>query len=46
MKLKGEESSLTLIAANNYASLLAQLKRFGEAKSLMLKMMPVAAPYR
>ena len=32
----------TLGAANNYASILGQLERFEEAKSLMKKTMPVA----
>ena len=32
----------TLVAANNYALLLNQIKRFQEAKSLLRKVMPVA----
>ena len=41
-KLKGEQHSHTLHAANNYAFSLAQLKRSGEAKALLRKTMPVA----
>ena len=36
------EHEHTLLAANNYAASLVNLRRFKEAKSLMLKMMPVA----
>jgi hypothetical protein len=42
LRLLGEEDRDTLLAANNYAASLVQLKRFGEAKSLLLKRMPVA----
>ena len=41
-RLFGEEASITLISANNYASCLVKLKRFEEAKSLLRKTMPVA----
>ena len=37
----GEEHGETLRAANNYAVGLALLKRYGEAKSVLRKMMPV-----
>ena len=40
-KVFGEHEH-TLLAANNYASNLVTLKRFGEARSLMQKTMPVA----
>ena len=42
LELNGEEHQDTLIAANNYASSLVKLERFGEAKSLLRKTMPVA----
>ena len=42
LKLSGEEHRSTLLAANNYAGSLLNLKRFEEAKSLCLKVMPVA----
>ena len=42
LKLDGEENHDTLREANNYASLLKRVKHFGEAKSLMCKMIPVA----
>ena len=42
LKLSGEETMSTLIAANNYASSLASLKRYGEAKALLRKKIPVA----
>ncbi len=42
LKLYGEENEQTLGVVNNYASDLTDLKRFGEAKSLLRKMMPVA----
>ena len=42
LKFFGEENIDTLGAASNYASTLNDLERFEEAKSLMLKMMPVA----
>ena len=41
-KLKGEQHSHTLHAANNYAFSLAQLKRSGEAKALLRRQIPVA----
>ena len=42
LKLHGEEHENTLISALNYSAAFGVLKRFEEAKSLMLKMMPVA----
>ena len=42
MKLHGEEDEDTLIAAINYVASLGELERFGEAKSLLRKIMPVA----
>ena len=42
LKLKGEQHSHTLHAANNYAFSLAQLKRSGEAKALLRRQIPVA----
>ena len=42
MKLKGEEHFHTLAAALNYASSLGKLDRFGEAKLLLRKTVPVA----
>ena len=42
LKLSGEEHEDTLIAANNYALSLNELKRFKEARSLLRKSMPVA----
>jgi hypothetical protein len=42
LKLDGQEHGDTLLAANNYALLLNQIKRFEEAKSLLRKVMPVA----
>jgi hypothetical protein len=42
LKLFGEEHEETLIAANNYAVTLLELRRFGEAKALLRKTMPVA----
>ena len=42
LKLKGEERTSTLSAANNYASSLITLERFEEAKALLRKTMPVA----
>ena len=42
LKLSGEEHRETLLQANNYASLLKQLKRFEETKALMRKSIPVA----
>ena len=42
LKLYGKQHEATLLAANNYASSLIRLERFVEAKSLLLKVMPVA----
>ena len=42
MKLDGEEHARTFLAANNMASSLMHLQRFGEVKALMRKTMPVA----
>ena len=42
LKLLGEENSQTISAACNYANLLVDLKRFEEAKSLLLKATPLA----
>ena len=42
LKLGGEEHGKTLLAANNYASSLVDLKRCEEAKSLLRKSIPVA----
>ena len=42
VKLNGEEHGDSLIAANNYASSLEGLQHFEEARSLLLKKMPVA----
>ena len=42
LKLRGEEHEDTLVEASNYAASLARLERFEEAKSLLLKTMPVA----
>ena len=42
LKLSGEESRETLIAANNYANHLLIVQRFGEAKSLLRRTIPVA----
>ena len=42
LKLHGEEDEDTLIAAINYVASLGELERFGEAKSLLRKIMPVA----
>ena len=42
LKLNGEEHRKTLLAANNYASSLEDLKRFEDAKALLRKIMPVA----
>ena len=42
LKLNGEEHEKTVIAANNCALTLNQLKRFEEAKSCCAKTMPVA----
>jgi len=42
LNLYGEESSETLMEANNYVNCLLVLNRFEEAKSLLRKTMPVA----
>ena len=42
MKIKGEEDKETLVAANNYANSLFDLKRLEEARALFRKMTPVA----
>ena len=42
LKLNGEEHRKTLLAANNYASSLEDLKRFEDAKSLLRSTVPVA----
>jgi hypothetical protein len=42
LKLDGAEHPITLQAANNYAGSLVNLRRFEEAKALLLKTMPVA----
>ena len=42
LRLNGEESMETLVAANNYADSLMTRKRFEEAKSLLCKTIPVA----
>ena len=41
LKLNGGEHEETLRAANNYASSLARLQRFGEARSLVRRTMPL-----
>ena len=42
VQLYGEEHRETIREASNYATSLIRLQRFGEAKSLMRKKMPVA----
>ena len=42
MKLLGEEDEATLTAALNFANSLSDLQRFGEAKTLLRKLIPVA----
>ncbi|CAH0378751.1 unnamed protein product [Pelagomonas calceolata] len=42
LRLNGEESIETLIAANNYANALLSFKCLKEARSLLLKTIPVA----
>ena len=42
LKLKGEESRNTILAANNYANGLLTLERYAEAKSLLRKTIPLA----
>ena len=46
LKLQGQEHELTFTAANNYASSLAQLHRFEEAKALLRRTIPVARRVR
>ncbi len=41
LRLEGEESSNTLLEANNYAGILIDLERFKEAKALLRKTVPV-----
>ena len=42
LKLYGEEHGSTLLAADNYASTLSSLERYGEASKLLRKLTPVA----
>ena len=42
LEIFGEEKERTLIAANNYAATLIDLKRFEEVRSLMRGLVPVA----
>ena len=42
LKLDGKEHENTIRAANNYASILAQMRRFEEAKTLFRRTIPVA----
>jgi len=42
LKLSGEEHEKTLQAADNYAMLLLDLRRFKEAKALLRRILPVA----
>ena len=42
MTLNGKEHRETLVAANNYGSILDELKRFEEAKTLLRETVPVA----
>ena len=42
VKLDGDEHEYTLIAAVNYSSALGVLGRYGEAKTLLKKMIPAA----
>ena len=42
LRLFGEENNHTLLAANNYAKSLIDLRCFGEARSLLCKTLPVA----
>ena len=42
LRLFGEENKETLLGANNYAKSLIDLRRFGEARSLLCKTLPVA----
>ena len=42
LKIRGEEHRESLMAANNYITALRDLQRFEEAKSLLLKTMPVS----
>ena len=42
LKLQGEEHRDTLLTATNYAVSLMNLKRYGQAKSLLRKTMPIS----
>ena len=42
LELNGEEHGKTILSANNYAVSLNKVERFGEAKSLLRKVTPVA----
>ena len=42
LKLNGEDNVSTLMAANNYAATLKDLRRFEEAKALLRRTIPVA----
>ena len=42
LKLYGEEHGSTLLAADNYASTLSSLERYGEASKLLRKLTPAA----
>ena len=42
LTLNGKEHRETLVAANNYGSILDELKRFEEAKTLLRETVPVA----
>jgi hypothetical protein len=42
LKLHGEENERNLTAANNYASSLKNLRRFGDAKALIRRTVPLA----
>ena len=42
LKLYGEQHKYTVLAANNYAATLIDLKRFEEVRSLMRGLVPVA----
>ena len=42
LNLFGQENERTFVVGNNYATALLDLKRFKEAKSLLLKTLPVA----
>jgi len=42
LRLDGEEHETTLMAANNYAASLGELRRYAEAKALLRKIISVA----